>query len=179
MQASLKQTQAPGIICIFCGSVFTGENRRSNVTTHVRQRHLSRQGESKSFVPSTSLAFRKKCSNGPDLSISQHSLKLNTMDRFRMPKPIGSSVRQDIDFYAIGAWACSYTKAFALRIRSLSARPVNKVPQVPLVTRDNPFVSHDQIAFILRMLDPRVNPRRVNDFFNGLDSVIINLQERL
>lgn len=40
-------------------------------------------------------------------------------------------------------------------------------------------ITQERLLYLLNRFDPNLYPRQVNNFFNGLDIVINNLQERL
>jgi hypothetical protein len=54
-----------------------------------------------------------------------------------------------------------------------------KRSQLRLIQCDNPMIPQDLILFVLNSLDPHTHPDRANNFFNGLDLIVGNLQDRL
>lgn len=78
---------------------------------------------------------------------------------------------------AMGSWRDDRTgmnRKLANAIPPMSAH----TSQPRLIACDHPHISHDRLLFLLNSLNPQAYPERTNNFFNGLDIITGNLQER-
>jgi hypothetical protein len=148
-------------MCAFCGLTFTTPHHKDSVTEHVRLRHTRTRQNNPMSINKT----------------WQYSGPSHSATKVAAPWLIGNPLRHATDLVEIGSkWPHTFHRGGQVysHIASVDPAPLNWITQC-----DNPSIPHERILFILNCLDPRVDPKRANHFFNTLDLVAGNLLDRL